>query len=447
MKLIYQVAGRLPGSSQSEDYSIIDYQLGDRILEDFRISSDALGSLDPDNSKVTIIFPVSLFYEDVEILMEHGHLKDLEEEFGRRFSQYMKGSFDSFVIQSMGRYEDVEFRSDYDLVVLRLMARMIHDYLRYHPQEVIVDISTGLNVNVSALLEAFRYFLIWVKLITYGQKASTRFYRAFSELVIKADESKTYRIHVKETNAKAFFLSPINVPDLKDMPDGINTHLLKRFLITFTALYRNAPLYIYHAGFDRPYAVFREIESLVGRILNETGAYSTDDGRVVEFPITFDRRKVTNVLLSLALYKRIAEILERHLGEDYRERYRKRGISRDELKRVFVDNIYQELYLEMNAFLLNNELENIEEAVSRNGKVRGLYSRTFHPLSPAFTGDISRDQCDDDYRPNPRNFLAHAGFERCMVLAYGNSRNLHFRYRDDVEKFVENALLNIDPTF
>jgi len=447
MKLIYQVAGRLPGSSQSEDYSIIDYRVGDRVLEDFRISSDALRSVEPDKSKVIIVFPVSLFYDQIDVLRKYSHLMDLENEFAVRFRQYMKGPFDSFVIQSMGRYDDVEFRSDYDLIVLRLMARMIRDYLEYHPKEVIVDISTGLNVNVSALLEAFRYFLIWVKLMIYGREGGTRFYRAFSELVIKADESKTYRIHVKETNAKAFFLSPLNVPDLNNLPRGVNTRMLRRFLITFTALYRNAPLYIYHAGFDNSSAIYKEIKSILDRILNETGVYSVDDEGTLEFPITFDRRRMTNVLLSLALYKRIAEILEEHLGEDYRDRYRKRGISMRELKEVFVDNIYQKLYLEMNAFLLNNELENIEEAVNRNGRVKGLYSRTFHPLSPAFTGDLARDQCDDDYKPNPRNFLAHAGFERCLVLAYGNSKNLHFKYRDGVEKFVENALLNIDPTF
>ncbi len=447
MRLIYQVAGRLPGSPGGEDYSIVDFRVGDSVLRNFRISSDALGAANPDDSKVVIIFPVSLFDRDVDVLRGSSHLRDLEEVFAIRFRDYMKGPFDSFVIQSMGRYEDVEFRGDYDLVVLRLMARMIRDYLEYHPREVIVDISTGLNVNVSALLEAFRYFLIWVKLLTYGDGSSTRFYRAFSELVVKADEGRTYRIHIRETNAKAFFLSPINVPDLQDMPDGVDTRLMRRFLVTFTALYRNAPLYIYHAGFDRPYRVFREMESLVNNVLNGTGIYSMDGGRVIEFPIAFDRRKVTNVLLALALYIRISEILEEHLGEDCGKRYRERGVSMEELKEVFIENIYQKLYLEMNAYLLGNELENIREAIGRNGRVRGLYARAFHPLSPAFTGDIARDQCDDDYRPNPRNFLAHAGFERCLTLVHGSGNNLRFKYRDGIEEFVENTLLNIDPTF
>ncbi len=446
MRLIYQVAGRLPGSSQSADYSVIDYRVGDRVLRDFRISSDALRSTNPDDSRVVIVFPVSLLYDRAEILRGHRHLRELEGEFAVRFGEYMKEPFDSFVIQSMGKYGHVEFRSDYDLIVLRLMARMIRDYLNYRPDEVMVDVSTGLNVNVSALLEAFRYFLIWVKLYTYGMEDTARFYRAFSELVVEGDDSRTYRIHVKETGAKAFFLSPLNVPDLEHLPSGVDVRMLRRFLITFTSLYRNAPLYIYHAGFDDSSSVSGEMERVVDRVLYETGIYSME-GSVVESSVDLDRKKMTNVLLSLALYMRIAGILEEHLGEDYRSRYRERGISMKELEGVFIDNIYPKLYLEMNAFLLGNELESIREALERNRKVRGLYSRAFHPLSPAFTGDLSRDQCGDNYRPRARNFLAHAGFERCLTLAYGNWRNLHLKYRDGVEEFVENTLLNIDPTF
>ncbi len=444
MRLIYQVAGRLPGGS--EDYSVIDYRVGDKVLRDFRISSDALRSMEPDDSRVVILFPISLLYREFDVVEKWGHLQDLEEEFASRFDEYMKGPFDSFVIQSMGKYGDVEFRSDYDLIVLRIMSRMIRDYLEYNPDEVVVDVSTGLNVNVSALLEAFRYFLIWVKLYTYGEEDSVHFYRAFSELVMEGYDGRTYRIHIKGTGAKAFFLSPLNVPDLKDLPAGINVSLLRRFLLVFTSLYRNAPLYIYHAGFDEPSLLLDEIKSVVGRVLNDTGTYSVGEG-IVEFPVPFDRRKMTNVLLSLALYRRISGILEEYLGEDYGDRYRKRGISMRELREVFVEGIYQRFYLEMNAYLLSNELENIREAVERNRRVRALYSRTFHPLSPAFTGDLSRDQCGADYRPIARNFLAHAGFERCLILAHGSGENLRFRYRDGVEEFVENTLLNIDPTF
>ena len=445
MKLVYQVAGRLPGSA--EDYSVLDYRVGDRVLEDFQISSDAIRALDPENTRVTIVFPVSLFYDHKEIIGGATHLQELEGLFQERFREYMKGPFDSFVIQSMGRYKSVEFKSDYDLIVLRLLARMIRDYLEYRPNEVLVDISTGLNVNVSALLEAFRFFLIWVKLFTYGQEKGTRFYRAFSELVMEGEKNQTYRIHIKETNAKAFFLSPLNVPDLDRLPEGVNSHLLRRFLITFTALYRNAPLYIYHAGFDRSYDIYQEMERLLERILYDTGVYSLNERGSVEFPITLDRRMMTSVLLALALYWRISHILEEHLGEDYQKRYRSRGISTEELERIFVRSIYPKLYLEMNAFLLNNELDNIREAVGRDKKIKGLYSRTFYPLSPAFTGNLSRDQCSEDYMPNPRNFLAHSGFERCLVEAYGNSRNLHFRYKKGVEPFIEKALLEIDPTF
>ncbi|GEM_PF-2466861 len=451
MRILYQVAGRLPGSS--EDYSIVNYSVEDvgENLEGFRISSDALRSLKPDESRVVILFPVSLFYDRIELLKRSGSLEGLERDFSSAFRQYMKGEFDSFVIQSTGRYRNVEFKSDYDLVVLRIMARMIQDYLKYQPGEVIVDISTGLNVNVSALLEAFRYFLIWVKLFTYGKGSSTRFYRAFSELIMEADMSKTYRIHLKETSAKAFFLSPLNVPDLRNLPQEVDGNMLGRFLITFTALYRNAPLYLYHAGFDRASRVLNEIQSLLHKIVSRSGEYSMRDEKTVEFPLPFDRRKMTNVLLSLALYARTAEILEEYLGDGYQERYSQRGISTGELREVFVKGIYERLGLEMNAFLLNNELGNIEKAINenRNRSIKYMYSRQFYPLSYAFTGDISENQCGDNYRPNPRNFLAHAGFERCMVLARGSGDDIRLVYRKgkDVEEFIENTLLNIDPTF
>ena len=436
MKLFYQVVGKLEG------YETIDYRFESEILRDFRLSSDAMHAYYRDEALITYIFPMSLASRSPDLFTESGRLENLEEHFVNRFAPQVKhNDFRTLIIQSIGDFDGIDFRGDYDDVVLRIFGRMVEDYLNLRPDEIYVDISTGLNLYVSALLEAFRYFLIWVRLLEFGSSDIPHFYRLFAEPFLGDRSKEIYDIYRKRMRAKAFFLSPINAVNLERFSPIADVRLLRRFLVVFSSIYRNAPLYLFHHGIDDSEIIRNAIYDLLRRISDETGAYRSGEG-YVEFDGKGRRRLYTDLLLSYALYHRISSVVYDLVDGEIFEDYKDMGVHVDYLMKTF-EKIYNLFGLEMNMYLLENEVNKLKDRILHDRRTRAKFEFRFSPVKFALEYYSDRD----DGKINGRNFLAHAGFESSITIARVWKNALYLKYDEDVEDEIEHVLLEIDPTF
>ena len=239
-KIIYQI-GRF-------DHNIItDYkfQIDEKTYEskissktyESKISSFALKkhfdeSGDP--SKVILIYPYSIllserrpkFNNKLDEFFDKLEAKDTEE-----INQYLKDPYaylkyhphskeanDFIVIHSIGEYMGIEFSTALGDIVLRILIDMMQRYLEEPFEEMYLDISSGLNVYASAMIEAGRVFLTLIRLQKMSlqkpylkEKPYLEVYISFSEPIIPANTTKTYEIYKNfQLDVKAFFQFPEN---------------------------------------------------------------------------------------------------------------------------------------------------------------------------------------------------------------------------------------------
>jgi CRISPR-associated protein Csx1 len=280
--VIYQL-GRLDTNFQQQLIFDIDSSEYKNSLSSFAIKEyfRLFGS----EARVKLIFPVSLpfnnilynnenfkksctkkFYEKLydafqnpkiylenpeEVFKEHPHTKEAE---------YL-------IIPSLGSYlaqdEKIHFNCYYADIVLLILIDMIETFFRYNEKigKVIIDISSGHNNYVSAMIEALKHFDAWLRLYKWHD-LTTNFEIAVSEPILPSYNGP-YKISFEKQKARVFFSSPISSRDIENtklarelFPENedrskkkILNGILESFGLVFSAIKNNSPLYIYTEGY------------------------------------------------------------------------------------------------------------------------------------------------------------------------------------------------------
>lgn len=135
------------------------------------------------------------------------YLKTPEEFF--KLHPHTRECKEFLIIHSFGTYnanqKEVSLNGYYSDVVLKILIDMIRRYiLDTNTKRFIIDISSGHNIYVNAMLEATRFFSVWLKL--YGWRKNTTIVTiAFSEPIIPGLENVEHDIYMEKIDAKAIF--------------------------------------------------------------------------------------------------------------------------------------------------------------------------------------------------------------------------------------------------
>lgn len=223
MKIIYQI-GRLdnPGSAKKEFFitrfkgEIVNFsresELSAFVLRDFLNSQG-------NEAKTVVIYPISiLLNEKIKDYVEDEDLKKELKNICENPSQYLKSPFDiinrlpleslrddALVIHSLGTYlNNVELDGSYDDIVLEILFDMIERYMKEDIDEIYLDISSGHNIYISAMIEASRHFAVLTKLMHWiHEEKRPSIYVVFSDPIM-GSSAKTFEIHIQPQSYTAF---------------------------------------------------------------------------------------------------------------------------------------------------------------------------------------------------------------------------------------------------
>lgn len=344
---------------------------------------------------------------------------------------------DFILIHSIGEYEGLKFECSYDDIVLEILFDMIERYLKKEFNEIYVDISSGLNIYVSALLEAVRHFYVFHRLQDWDNK-KLKVYEIFSEPII-GSSANSYQIYNILMGFKAFFSSPISSQDINNYElsrkivnslfGNINNRELKNklqkcfenFAIHFSAIKNATPLANYTFEYDEICAIEDLIKKII--ILGKE-KLSKDWKKSPQIP----KSDFLKALLSLSFYKGIVKILKSNEISPEKGK----GVALEELKKF--EKLYDLVGLNLNFKFLGNEIRNLKKGKDRDGKTLSEKASECWKLLSNFIYSESNQF-------NPRNFFAHAGFERNITEVRKCNEQLYFRYKDNIKENIKKELM------
>ena len=446
MKLIYQI-GRL-----DPQMKILKFRYKGNEY-DVELSSFALKRYFGNCARLVLIYPVSLPLNKSLINQNsnlNDELKKRIEKILNNKDEYLKNPTEFFIfhphnqeandfvlIHSIGEYEKVKFESSYDDIVLEILFDMIERYLDCGFEEIYIDISGGLNIYIAALLEAVRHFSIFNRLQNWNSEKS-KIYKVFSEPII-GSTSTTYEIYEVPVEFKVFYSSPIKKKDIDNYQlsrkiteslfgDAHNRQefknkiqrYFKNFAVHFSAIKNATPLANYTFEIDSSCDIeksLREIISLGKKKLYENWLKSPQ----------LSKETFLKILHSLSFYKGIAKIFKceniNPTGDC--------GVSLEEIKKF--KKVYEVFGLNLNITFLGNEIWKLTEAKDdKNRRLKDKVSDDWKPLNEFINGEGNEF--------NPRNFFAHAGFERTITEVRKCNEKLYFRYMAQERDRVKDQL-------
>lgn len=411
------------------------------------------------NADVILLYPVSLAFNR-GLLEDERFKNDCPEEFYSSFKyafenpdEYLKkpeeyfrshphsvSSNGFYMIYSPGVYTtgkgQKELYSQYSDIVLRIFIDMLERYLSIsNIKRFIIDISSGHNIYITALLEAVRYFKVWLKLYGWAKDIPI-IEMAISDPIIPGVKDVSYKISFEEIDAKAMFLSPLGYSEIQKDPLSKRIYpskderekkrtlhrILERFVIIYSAIKNNTPLIIYQQEYytkDEAIEVTKQLLSDVTYCLTERF-----DGYV-----RLNKDIYIKTLLALGFYTGIVDILKQKGIKMLKE-----GIELSQLRKTFKD-IYKLFGLSLNDTVLGNEADSINKDLKNTEHIR-----EWKPLITV----LSKYQKHMITQPNKRNFFAHAGLEgnitECRIDKEGR---IFIRYKNRHLQKIENWLKEV----
>jgi CRISPR-associated protein Csx1 len=437
-RIIYQM-GRFEGSIDEP----VNFEINDKPYSQ-ELSSFALKKYFGEHTKVILVYPVSIllnkntiegtkgkehlrsFYEKIK-----GFIEGKDEEQDQEKEKYIKNPWeylkehphskkanDFIVIPSIGEFLGEKFSSPLGNIVLRILIDMIERYKNEPFDEMYLDISSGHNIYNYALAEAGRLFLTLMKLEDFLKEKDIKVFIAITEPIIgKPSPDKRYKIFKNfQLDAKGFFYFPekpqensenafskyakklsetIKGKEDRELKRKIMNMLYKAYLF-YSALRNNLPLVVYYLCTLEEYKytendakkLLEEIVNLLKQRLDENLKTSPDD---LNFE---DLRKL---LMMLGLAVGVIRVLERRgIYKEIEE-----GVYLHNIERLFAEeesSIYRYFELTTNIMYLQQEiqknfLDNEELIVNEWKLLKNITDQSSTSI-------------------NPRNFLAHCGFEK-----------------------------------
>lgn len=453
--IIYQI-GRLDFNAFKELDFKIEEKLDSEIKEkQFKtsLSSFALKDFYHEKgyeTKVILLYPVSLplnpsliknetlkskcpkdFYECLEWALEkpEEYLTKPSDLFEMHPHTIEAGEYR--ILHSLGEYKTISrtvaFNCYYQDIVMMILIDMISSYLSYEDniKEIIIDISSGHNIYVSALIESFRYLNTWIKLYKWNNKIPI-LKIAFSDPIIR--EGAVYKIHTEKQDVKVFFSSPVKNQDLQnyslakaiypeDRAKKQNLQsLLESFGTVFSAIKNNIPLAIYTFGYDEIETLNETLHTLIESIENKlTGDFSKSPN--------LNKTDYLKGILSCAFYLGICKILK-----DGKIAKTTEGVEIKELRERF-GNIYRTFNLTLNDVILGNEVNKIENQIKEDTDWKRLSDLLY------------QDKNVTTSSPQKRNFFAHAGFEANLTECQRKDDKIYLRYNKENYELIKKWLM------
>lgn len=444
MKLIYQI-GRLEQTMPNLNFLI------NRQSFSYPLSSFALREYLGNSAKVILIYPVSLAINEKlinanvdenfkikirEVLAEPSKYLTSPAIF---FSEHphSKRADDFFIVHSIGDFAGIRFNSTFDTIVLEIFIDLVKRYMENKFSELYIDISSGHNIYVSALLEATRNFVIFQKLQNWdnANPMQTKTNIIFSDPILGYSKND-YEIHIDyELKLKAFFSSPISKADIdcfnlsrkiafetKELKHNCQK-IFEKFLLCFSSIKNNTPLVLYTFNFNDDTEM---VKSTIEKIIENLRKKISSDW--IKAP-DLNKDDYIKTFLSLSFYLGILRILKELNIEKCEE------ISIDEIsekaKSLYKSFNLPPLYIE----LLEHEIRNLNEG-------RGLDGKTLKEKINSEWQILGKFLYGESQNIVPRNFLAHAGFERNSIEVKRQEEKIYVRYREDIIEKIRKILFN-----
>ena len=439
MKLIYQI-GRLERGA----FNPIKFEVHGKVYEAL-LSSFALRRSFLENgeaSKVILIYPVSLFLnknapqienipEDFKQTIE-SILNNENERFNYLSNPYpyfekhphSKEANGFIVIHSIGQYEGINFSANFEELILEIFIDMVKRYQDEPFSELYLDISSGHNIYVSTLLEAGRLFLTFYKLQNFlTQGKGLNVFITFSDPILPPYE-RTFKVHKGfPLEVKVFFSYP-EKPYEYSLEQGYmkfagelakENREIKRDLndlfsygkFFYSAIKNNIPLVLYTLDYHSEELINKGIQNLI-KLVKDSLTQNYQNTPKLNFDL------FRKAFLMLAIYKGITEVLKTY------KIAKKEEVSISELREKFVEenkSLYKYFGLVQNRNYLSQEIKN---NFDRN---KDKFEKEYKLLKEYIGGE------SEDF--NPRNFLAHCGFERNSVYVRKDGEEILVKYRED----------------
>jgi CRISPR-associated protein Csx1 len=425
--------GRFEGSIDEQ----VNFEIDGKTYSQ-ELSSFALKEYFGEHTKVVLVYPVSILLNEYALrgIKDKEHLRNFYEKIkgiieGGEKERYIKNPWeylrehphskkadDFIVIPSIGEFLGEKFSSPLGNIVLRILIDMIERYKNEPFDEMYLDISSGHNIYNYALAEAGRLFLTLMKLEDFLKKKDIKVFIAITEPIIgKPGPDKRYKIFKDfQLDAKGFFYFPekpqennenafstyakevsktIKGEEDRKLKQKINRMLYRAYLF-YSALRNNLPLVVYYLCTLEEYRytendaknLLEEMENLLKQRLDGNLKTSPDD-------LNFEDLRKLLMMLELAVgVIRVLETCEIFKGI-------KEGVYLSDIERLFAEeenSIYRYFELTTNIMYLQQE---IQKNFLDNEKVIINEWKLLKNITDQSSTSI-----------NPRNFLAHCGFEK-----------------------------------
>jgi len=425
------------------------------------LSSFALSEFYKEEAKVFLLYPVSLLLNEALVKVPDGDsfickVKDLLENSDGK-EDYFKSPENLFkehphsqkaafaVMHSLGSYQGFDLKTNMSDLVLYIWSLLTHEYITKGFDELFVDIGSGLNFYISALLEAFRYFMEWESLYNLRERKVKGFI-VYSDPILGSNKGQ-FNIYQYPVDFKGKFESPAGHSEIerglvkKVIEDVLSkdreykrkiAKYIDAFLIMFSAFYNAAPLILFASEFPDVSEINSSLEGILEEIFTK---YKSDWKKSPDFQF----KDFYKVIVMLGFLKGLKEFLDS-------ENIKPRGYATVEEIDRFAKSI-KSIGLSVQEGLIKAESYN-------NFKPKDIVvsiNEDWQPLKnllKAYKGageDEAEESIDKDKLE--RNFFAHAGFLRDFVEVKKDTLNggrILIRYKektiDEVKKLLRERI-------
>jgi len=379
MIAIFQVIGK------PDSYQEVEYLVGGRVIR-ARVSGRAVSMMLGEGSRLFLLAPESV---------ENGSV----EEFARE---------NEAKLLWVPAYHSSGDGCCLEVIVTSILLHMLEE----EPEELYVDVSTGLNVYTVALVEAARRYLTYSRLrgIVQNRKGAEVKMISSSPVINKSQRVST---EIEGMEVKAFFSYPeVRIGEVLRGSENRELYvrlkgILKELRIAYNALRLNVPLTFYTPevlSLDEDIGeVMKELKGVL-RIKIEQGG-------------NFSGKEVAKVFYALAMYHSLQEFMH--------------GLTEpevEEIKRVFLDTYrIDSLGIGSNTFFLTRDLEELKNLGEEleEGEEETLQKLRERKRECGGGAGGSTDR--------KRNFFAHSGLLREYTVVRKEGGKLFLRWRTEGE--------------
>ena len=455
MRYIIQVLGNLDG------YKCVSFRIYNHIYKEMLVS-EAVYEFFGKNCEIVLLVPESLVTMLVDDIEKAEELLCNKREFAERIRERVmeEGLAESpriLIMQSVGSYPHksdskwrVCFKNYLDNIVSYTMIDLLKSLEKDDNYELLVNVSTGQNIYVNALVEAVRASLVYYKLCGIIQGRPGVRVTFISHPPILNDGEYEYPVDFYEYDVKAFFEFPIKeeIPtavrflsegnaELKQML-GRNlsneskniSNITSLARMAFNAIKYNTPLtmlcdYIIKLDF-KPQAGLNALIKILETIENMR-AIKIMNNTIKVLHLRVNRPLIVNTLLSFALYSSLRDLWEK---------VRSIKPTVQEIRYLFKD-VYEKIGLDLNIRFLERDLDDIENVVCKlkdeeEVRLRDLREEERMKVAEAgLCGYVSDEK---------RNFFAHSGLLDNMVFVKKEGDDILLRYDPEVSSKIKKWL-------